>query len=103
MTSNQDNQVNSPFSPSKFILFTVGLWSIHWSVAQFYVVYCAPPDWWGFLKTPLLMGNPVCLAGSQILAKSSEIYVGIWIGAFVSLLSGVWSICYSLGGKNIRE
>tara|TARA_B100000575_G_scaffold294645_1_gene312611 strand:+ start:10234 stop:10554 length:321 start_codon:yes stop_codon:yes gene_type:complete len=103
MISNQANQANQSFKTSKFVLFTVGLWGIHWSVAQLYVVHCTPPGLLGFFKTPLFMGNPVCLAGSQILAKSSEIYVGIWLGAFVSLLSGLWGICYSLGGKNIKN
>ena len=83
----------------KFMLFTVGLIGGYWTTTRFHAGYCAPSGIWGLLQTPVLMGSPLCLAATEVLSKTSQVYVATWIGVVGSGIAWMWDICSSVGGR----
>ena len=53
--------------------------SLHWTAAQTYVHFCAPPGLYGYIVTFFNMANPVCSYTLHVLDMSKYFYNQSWI------------------------
>ena len=77
-------------------LTTLGVVSgVQWLCIQFLASYCHVGGLWGFLKNPMYMGSPTCLAVNNIQVALVNHYVSIMAAAslgFIGFITNKWQI-----------
>jgi hypothetical protein len=68
------------------IIFTTVM--LHWSLVQWYSIYCAPPGITGLLQTFLTLGSPICHFVNLTQVELAKHYITIWISTAASIV--VW-------------
>jgi len=68
----------------KYILLPIFFLSFHWISLRFYIYYCSPDGFSGYLSSYLTTASPICIFSLVLIEKSSNMYLNAWIFLTIS-------------------
>jgi len=66
---------------------------IHWTLVQFYSLWCAPFTAMGLISTMFTLGSPFCQFINYVQYELAKHYVGVWAGAAVAIIAYISTNC----------
>jgi hypothetical protein len=78
----------------KYILLPIFFLSFHWLCLRFYLYYCSPDGFAGYLSSYITTASPICIFTLVLIEKSSNMYLNAWIFLSISGI-GMLKYCYN--------
>ena len=75
-----------------FVVSVGGLFLLHWLSVQFYHYYCAPPGFYGLLKSVIASPSPLCISVNYLQFYSIKYYYSLWLSFSLSIDDWYWPI-----------